>query len=110
MGKGIVEVAKKGIDAIRDAEENKEEIEITGDPSNGKKKPSFAKTFIFCIVSFIIIVGAWKFFTVKDLKDLLKYMEAFKEYVSAISPLVGILMFLVGASRAVRHTKWSKDL
>jgi hypothetical protein len=108
-GEAIRDVAKKGIDALRDAEEHRDEFEMEMVPNYGKKK-SFAKTFVFCIVTFILMVGAWKLLTMDKISELIRWMRAYKDYVLAVSPIILMLMGLIGVSRGIRHTKWSKDL
>lgn len=106
----IADVAKKGINAIRDAEEHKDEFEVQMAPEQNNKKKSFAKLFIFCIVAFIIMVGAAKLLTAEKIGELIRWMKAYRDYVLAVTPMILMLMSLVGISRAIRHTKWSKDL
>jgi len=39
----------------------------------------------------------------------LEAMVAYKDYVFAITPMVGILIGVVGAGRGFKHSKWAKE-
>ena len=74
-----------------------------------KKRLTPIKIFIMVLIAFIVGVGGWALLTINNYDDLIKWMDAYKSYALAISPVFSILVFLVGGSGFIQKTKWGKD-
>lgn len=100
----IDKIADKVVDALRGrAKEEGFEISIGEQPAHLKKKFSFAKYFIFAILSFLIGIGAYILFK----RTLL--LPSYVTYARVVAMNIVPLMILIGTGRAFKHSKWSKD-
>jgi len=62
---------------------------------------SITKWTICALVSLVVGVGSYMFIT--DFKT----MEAFKDYVLAVTPVIGILIGAYGTGKMFKNSKWS---
>ena len=109
----IHEGIKEGGDLLKTLLTGKRAVEVKEDGSvevsDIPKKLSPIKIFIMALIAFIAYIGGQKLLTADNMLTLVAWMEAYKAYVLAISPVFGTLVLLVGGSGIVKRSKWSKD-
>ena len=71
--------------------------------SDKESKFSFAKNFIYAVISFIIVCGAYILFKKPEI------FPAYREYCETIADYFLPLILMVGFGRAFKNSKWSKD-
>ena len=101
---GVKDVAKTAITGKR-AQDTEQTIEMEMEPT---QKFSWGKSIISIVIVGIVLIGAYKFLTTSG-KDLITTMQAYKEYLLALAPILGPFIVVVAGGRAFKHSIWSKD-
>jgi len=114
MARGIVDTIttniKEGAETAitgRRAQDTQSDMDVT--VQNIVQKLTPVKVFIMLVVGFIVGMGARFFFMDLSIVQLIKYIGAYQTYVLAVTPVLGLLISIVGTSGIIKHSKWAKE-
>ena len=106
----VADVRKTKITGER-AQETTDEFEVLSsvEQTDEKKPISLSKLLINAIVGGVAALGGYIVVKIGMGAFRFEMMSAYKDYVLAITPMVGILIGVVGAGRGFKHSKWAKE-